>query len=107
MTKEMTKTQQELAIEKIEGPCVIKAKEKDTEKSSGQISGQISGQMLTGGQERVLKLIKENPRITRKELSDKLSINPSAVQKYIEKLKKLGRIKRIGPDKGGSWEVLG
>ena len=65
-----------------------------------------------GGQKRwsekvvkVLDLIKENPAITRKELSDKLGINPSAVQKHIDKLKKEGVIIREGSDKKGGWKV--
>jgi len=47
----------------------------------------------------------ENPQITRKELAEKLFINQSSVQKHINKLKKSGLIERIGPDKGGYWEV--
>jgi len=61
------------------------------------------------GQKRwseVLELIRENPAVSRKELSEKLSINPSAVQKHIEKLKSDGFIKRIGGDRGGHWEIL-
>ncbi len=54
----------------------------------------------------ILKLIIEKPKISRKKLSEKIGINQSAVQKYLEKMKKQGIIKRIGPDKGGHWEVL-
>ena len=62
-----------------------------------------------GGQKRwseVLNLIKENPSISRKELSDKLEINPSATQKHIQKLKSEGLIERMGGDKGGYWKIL-
>jgi predicted HTH transcriptional regulator len=50
-------------------------------------------------------LIKENPSITRKELSEKLRVNPSAIQKHIQKLKSDGLIERIGGDKGGYWKI--
>lgn len=40
------------------------------------------------------------------ELSDKLGINGSAVQKYIVKLKTAGIIERIGADHGGYWRVI-
>jgi len=53
----------------------------------------------------VLALIKENPKITRGELSHKLGINPSAVQRHIQKLKTDGAIVRIGGDKGGFWQI--
>jgi predicted HTH transcriptional regulator len=53
----------------------------------------------------VLQLIKENPKITRSQLSDKLAINPSAIQRHIQKLKTEGIIERIGGDKGGYWKI--
>lgn len=61
------------------------------------------------GQKRwseVLELIKDKPEITRMELSEKLNINPSAVQKHLQKLKTNGFIERIGADKGGYWKIL-
>ena len=70
---------------------------KDDEKS-----GQKSGQKKWS---EILELIKENPKITRGELSDKLGINPSAIQKHIQKLKTDGIIERIGGDKVGYWKV--
>ncbi len=56
--------------------------------------------------QKIYELIKGNPLISRKELSDTLSVNPSAVQKHIEKLKKEGIIIRKNGAKGGHWEVL-
>jgi len=35
-----------------------------------------------------------------------LGISQKGVEWQIAKLKKKGRIKRIGSDKGGSWEIL-
>ena len=53
----------------------------------------------------ILELIKENPKITRSQLSDKLGINPSAVQRHIQRLKTEGIIERVGGDKGGYWKI--
>jgi len=61
-----------------------------------------------GGQktvERVLQLVKVNPRITQAELVAELNITRSTVQKHLANLKASGRLRRIGPDKGGHWEV--
>jgi fido (protein-threonine AMPylation protein) len=55
---------------------------------------------------RLLDLLKENPVITRQELSDTLGINPSAVQKHVNKLKKEGIIAREGSAKKGVWKVI-
>jgi predicted HTH transcriptional regulator len=61
---------------------------------------------LTQRQAEILQLIKENQKITRKMLSEKLNINPSAVQKHINKLKQKGLLKRVGPTKGGYWKIV-
>ena len=66
-----------------------------------EISGQISGQMLSNRQKEILGMIQNNPQISRGELSQKLEINSSAVQKHLEKLKMNGILRRIGPAKGG------
>ena len=68
--------------------------------------------IVAGGQKKwsetalkILELIKQNPKISRKELCEELKINPSAVQKHIEKLKEANKIERIGGAKGGEWRV--
>ena len=55
--------------------------------------------------EKIIILIKENSSITLQELSDILGISVKGIEWQITKLKKLGIIKRIGPDKGGYREV--
>ncbi|MDR1123212.1 MAG: winged helix-turn-helix transcriptional regulator [Elusimicrobiota bacterium] len=55
---------------------------------------------------KVFELIHKNSKITRKELSETLKINPSAIQKHIAKLKTLGFIARVGPDKTGYWKAI-
>ena len=54
----------------------------------------------------VLRLIKENPQITRKVLSETIGIASSAIQKHINRLKAEGFIRRVGGDYGGYWDVI-
>ncbi len=61
---------------------------------------------MTTKQAAVLELIKLNPTISRKDISKKLNINESAVQKHLDALKDKMVLRRMGPDKGGSWEVV-
>ena len=61
---------------------------------------------LAESQKTILKLIKENPYISKKELSEAIGISTTAVVKNITRLKKEGLLKRIGPDKGGHWEIV-
>ena len=56
---------------------------------------------------KIVHLIKNNPNITIKEIAEILGISDRAVKKWLQKLKKENKIKRIGPDKGGYWEVRG
>ena len=61
-----------------------------------------------GGQktrECLIELLTTNPHLTREGLSAALGNCSSAVQKHIANLKGEGRLRRIGPDKGGHWEV--
>jgi ATP-dependent DNA helicase RecG len=60
---------------------------------------------LTKRRKQILILIINNPNITRTQLSEKLKINPSAIQKHIDLLKEKKIIIREGPDKGGSWRI--
>ncbi len=57
--------------------------------------------------EKILRLIKENPLITISEIAEEAGVSPKGVEWNIGKLKKEGRIKRVGPDRGGHWEISG
>lgn len=72
----------------------------------GQKGGQKGGQNEEKTVDIILQLIKQNPYVTRKELSESVGIAPSAIQKHINKLKDNGTIVRHGGDRGGHWEVL-
>ena len=56
--------------------------------------------------EKILRLIKENPSITNKELARLCDITEDGVFYHIKKMKAAGIIRRIGPDKGGHWEIV-
>ncbi|MBF0595590.1 MAG: winged helix-turn-helix transcriptional regulator, partial [Candidatus Omnitrophica bacterium] len=63
------------------------------------------GQKLTTKQVELMGLLQQFPEISRKEISAKLDINESAVQRRLDALRKKGLVRRVGPDKGGCWEV--
>jgi ATP-dependent DNA helicase RecG len=50
-------------------------------------------------------LITSNCRITTREIAQKAKISSSTVEKNIKKLKQARLLKRLGPDRGGYWEV--
>ncbi|MFH0940356.1 MAG: RNA-binding domain-containing protein [Candidatus Omnitrophota bacterium] len=75
-----------------------------------EVGGQTGGQKTVEKTveitvEKILALIKENPQITQKKLMVKTGLTRRGVEWNLKKLKDAGRIRRIGPDKGGHWEV--
>ena len=56
--------------------------------------------------EKIVRLMKSNPYINNKELAEVCGITEDGVYWNTKKLKKNNRIRRIGGDKGGYWEVL-
>ena len=56
--------------------------------------------------EKIVRLMKANPYITNKELAEVCGITEDGVYWNTKKLKKNNRIRRIGGDKGGYWEVI-
>lgn len=55
--------------------------------------------------EKILRFIREDQEITTAEIAEKSGVSPKSIEWHIAKLKKEGVIKRIGPDKGGHWEI--
>ena len=60
----------------------------------------------TNNQKIILENINQNNRISINELALKVGISTRKVKENIHKLKVLGKLKRIGPTKGGHWEVI-
>lgn len=55
--------------------------------------------------EKILGLMRANPGTSANEIARTLALTARAVEKQIAVLKKSGKVKRIGPDKGGHWQV--
>jgi ATP-dependent DNA helicase RecG len=56
--------------------------------------------------EKILALLKVNPDLSAREVAEAMGITSRAVEKQISKLRHENRIRRIGPAKGGHWEVI-
>ena len=55
--------------------------------------------------EKIIRILKERPYTTAGQLAEELGLTIDGVDYNIRKLKKQGRIVRIGGDKGGHWEI--
>lgn len=56
-------------------------------------------------QEKIIKLIRKNPKITRKDMENKLKISEFMLRKQVEFLKKNNTIEYVGSSKGGNWII--
>lgn len=75
----------------------INSKEKSKEK---EIVGKEKGK------EKILELLRSNSGITSSGLQEQTGLSKSGVEKIIRQLKEAGKSRRIGPGKGGHWEVM-
>ena len=57
-------------------------------------------------QQNILSLIQKNKYITMLELANEMGVTQKTIKRDIVKLKEYKVIKRIGPDKGGYWELM-
>ncbi len=57
-------------------------------------------------QDRLLKLLKAENRISAKNAAAKLDISERQVQRLLKTLKEEGKIERVGSNRNGSWIVL-
>lgn len=57
--------------------------------------------------DRIISFIKENSRHIAKSIAEAIGLSAKGIEKQLAKLKPQGVIRRIRPDKGGSWESDG
>lgn len=56
--------------------------------------------------QKILDIIEHNKFVTRAVLALQIDLSESGVKKQLRKLQKDGLLRRVGPDKGGHWEVI-
>jgi len=56
--------------------------------------------------QKIIALIAQNQAITGRELAKAIGISVSGVKYQLKRLQQSGLIRRIGPDKGGHWEII-
>jgi predicted HTH transcriptional regulator len=55
---------------------------------------------------KVLQMLGQNKYSTREQLADASNVSVETIKRDLRKLREQGRLKRIGSDKTGYWEVL-
>ena len=81
-------------------------KKNDPIKSSQKTSQKSSQKTQQKTSQKIIELIREDAVITTQKMADNIGISRRAVAKAIAKLQAEGIIRRVGPDKGGHWQVI-
>lgn len=75
---------------------MLKSREKLTENREKTIKSR----------EKIIVLLSQDNSLSAAALAKRIGITPKAVEKHIARMKAEGILKRIGPDKGGYWQIM-
>ena len=56
--------------------------------------------------QKIIELIKEDPYISTTKMAEIIGVDRRNIARNIKKLQEQGVVRRVGPDKGGFWEVI-
>ena len=86
-----------------------KTTQKTTRKSGQNATGELTEKLtekLTETEQKIVVAIMKDGHITQGKLAKKIGIARTYVTKVMGGLQSRGVIRRVGPDKGGLWEVI-
>lgn len=81
-------------------------KHSDVGTNVGRNVGTNVGTKSEDNEEKVISLLKTNPRLTAKVMAATLCLTKRQVERIIKSLKDKGRLIRHGANKNGYWEVI-
>lgn len=84
--------------------CHIRYSEQKLKSSEKKFGENLKGSEKTS--DKILALLKENPKLSAKKISELIGITSRAVEKQLAFLQEKGLLKREGSPKGGYWKVL-
>ena len=77
-----------------------------TQEKVGEKVGERVGEKLTSNQRQILAILLEAPHTSAKTLAEKIGISVRKTEVNLRKLRERKLLKRVGPARGGHWEVL-
>src|SRR5690606_8722432 len=72
--------------------------------ADGLADGLVDG--LAESQRKIVELIRVNPRISKKEMAERIGISTTAIDKHIKRLRDINILTRVGSDRTGYWDLL-
>lgn len=56
---------------------------------------------------QIINEIRNNPNVTLSEIAEKIGVSRRWIATNMKHLQDTGVVKRVGPNKGGYWEIIG
>lgn len=92
-------------------PAAHRTSEAPRTRTANRTGGSAAGKSAPApaklsSRDAILKHLRKNPYMSTRDLAEEIGISAKGVEKQLGILKATGRLRRIGPDKGGKWEVV-
>ena len=91
----------------------VRVSQSYTNETGGKVGGDVAENIadsivekLSTTRAKIVRIICKNPNVTAQSISKEINIASRNVQEHLRKLQEQGIIRRIGPDKGGHWEII-
>ena len=91
----------------------VRVSQSYTNETGGKLGGDVAENIadsivekLSTTRAKIVRIICKNPNATAQSISKEINIASRNVQEHLRKLQEQGVIRRIGPDKGGHWEII-
>ena len=99
-------------ILKITVPKVAENVQKQTgnvTENGGRVAENVTENVTDASQktsQKIIDLIKEDPYISTTKMAEIIGVDRRNIARNIKKLKEQGAVRRVGPDRGGFWEII-
>ena len=82
--------------------------QRETTAESSEKTAQETTQKSTlkGTSKKIVDIVDDKPNVTIAQVAELLQMNIRGIAKHFQKLQQQGILRRVGPDKGGHWEIV-
>jgi Fic family protein len=71
-----------------------------------EIGSELGPEKPSQREAELLELLRAQPRLSAREIGERLGISQRAVEKHLAALQRQGRLRRLGSPRSGSWQLL-
>lgn len=74
--------------------------------SIGEYTSEVQPKKKVKTRDKIIELLRDSPKHTTRTLAEEIGITPKGVERHLAILKAEGILHRIGPGKGGEWQII-